>query len=137
MYLYYILIGKNAFPCAHHKFTTFTLRHYHVSNQFIKLMENRYTGIQCSQQRHLKIQFCVFASFPGLLCIVATQDAYKNDHQPSLIQMVVLKVKDIASRFRKYFRIRISSSIFVKIPYSCDSTYTICSSLKQCAALEQ
>ena len=26
------------------------------------------------------------------------QGAYQNDHQPSLIRMVVLKVKDIASR---------------------------------------
>ena len=44
------------------------------------------------------MQFCVLASFSRVYCIVSTQGAYQNDHQPSLIRMVVLKVKDIASR---------------------------------------
>ena len=43
----------------------------------------------------------------AILCVcfifqrVSTQGAYQNDHQPSLIRMVVLKVKDIASRETK------------------------------------
>ena len=44
------------------------------------------------------MQFCAFASFSRAQCTVSTQGAYQNDHQLSLIRMVVLKVKDIASR---------------------------------------
>ena len=43
------------------------------------------------------MQFCLFASFPRLQCIVSTQGAYENDYQPLLIRMVILKMKDIAS----------------------------------------
>ena len=35
----------NAFGSVHHELITYTLHHYHVPNQFIKLVENLYTDL--------------------------------------------------------------------------------------------
>ena len=71
-----------------------------------------------------------------------TPTVYQNDHQPSLIQMVVLKVKDTVSRETEgrvqtddLEKALVSSILqayyIVKIPYSCDSTYTICDRVRE------
>ena len=90
----------------------------------------------------------MFASFSRIKCTVSTQGVYQNDHQPSLIRIVVLKVKDIASRKTKgrvytddlentSGNAFLQAYYIVKIPYSWDSTYTICSTLIRSASLEQ
>ena len=35
----------NAFGSVHHELITYTLHHYHIPNQFIKLVENLYTDL--------------------------------------------------------------------------------------------